>query len=205
MRIRRYKDARFDPSFDRVSGYRTKSMLCMPIKNADGTVLGVISCMNKKSRAALHSANILGNPEATAVPFDADDVSILEAFCAEAAKIMRRVLTDVILDHVDASDRDDINSLIQWCSQPSADAVERRQQLSPIIGKAVSHARTASQPHIHVPAVAPGMHACRSIQFFIVHTVHPAAGPDSRAPPSTRSCSSHGRVGLRLPLNPPRH
>jgi hypothetical protein len=45
--------------------------------------------------------------------FDGEDIEILEAFCAEASTIIRSFLTDVILDHVDAADRDSVNSMIQ--------------------------------------------------------------------------------------------
>ncbi len=45
-----YADSRFESSFDRKLGFKTKSMLCMPIKNADRAVIGVICCMNKRSR-----------------------------------------------------------------------------------------------------------------------------------------------------------
>ena len=38
-----YEDSRFDPSVDREdSEFRHKSILCMPIKNADGQIIGVI-------------------------------------------------------------------------------------------------------------------------------------------------------------------
>lgn len=32
---------------DRESGYRTRSMLCMPVRGTDGTVVGVIQLINK--------------------------------------------------------------------------------------------------------------------------------------------------------------
>jgi len=37
-----YEDSRFDPSFDKKTGYKTNSMLCSPIRDRDGEVVGVL-------------------------------------------------------------------------------------------------------------------------------------------------------------------
>jgi phosphoserine phosphatase RsbU/P len=42
-----YADDRFDRSHDQRSGYRTRSMLCVPIKNRDGRIVGVLQLLNK--------------------------------------------------------------------------------------------------------------------------------------------------------------
>ena len=42
-----YADGRFDRSLDDSSGFRTRSMLCVPIKNRDGNVVGVLQLLNK--------------------------------------------------------------------------------------------------------------------------------------------------------------
>mmetsp|Transcript_2017 Transcript_2017/g.3172 ORF Transcript_2017/g.3172 Transcript_2017/m.3172 type:complete len:485 (-) Transcript_2017:186-1640(-) len=43
-----YSDPRFSSSADKASGYRTINILCMPIKSADGSVVGVLQAINKK-------------------------------------------------------------------------------------------------------------------------------------------------------------
>lgn len=43
-----YKDTRFNPDFDKKTGYRTKTILCMPLKNKDGKIIGVFQLINKK-------------------------------------------------------------------------------------------------------------------------------------------------------------
>ncbi len=43
-----YADPRFDRSQDERSGYRTRSMLCVPIRNRAGKVVGVLQLLNKK-------------------------------------------------------------------------------------------------------------------------------------------------------------
>jgi len=41
-------DDRFNDAYDRTSGYKTKSVLCFPIKNRNDDVLGVIQLLNSK-------------------------------------------------------------------------------------------------------------------------------------------------------------
>jgi signal transduction protein with GAF and PtsI domain len=49
-----YQNSKFDPSFDIHTGYRTRSILCMPIKHAaDGTIIGVISAINKRGSSGI--------------------------------------------------------------------------------------------------------------------------------------------------------
>ncbi|HSP17079.1 MAG TPA: GAF domain-containing SpoIIE family protein phosphatase [Thermoanaerobaculia bacterium] len=43
-----YADPRFDQSQDKRSGYRTRSMLCVPIRNRAGKIVGVLQLLNKK-------------------------------------------------------------------------------------------------------------------------------------------------------------
>ncbi len=42
-----YADSRFDRSMDATSGFRTRSMLCVPIQNRDRKVVGVLQLLNK--------------------------------------------------------------------------------------------------------------------------------------------------------------
>lgn len=43
-----YQDARFDPSWDQRNGYRTRSMLCQVLREAEGNVIGVAQAINKR-------------------------------------------------------------------------------------------------------------------------------------------------------------
>lgn len=43
-----YKDSRFDDSYDRSIGFRTRNILCGPLKNLQGEMVGVIQVINKK-------------------------------------------------------------------------------------------------------------------------------------------------------------
>lgn len=63
-----YLDARFDPAVDRVTGYRTQSILCAPMRNREGQVVGVFQLLNKR-----HGT------------FTEDDGTIIEALSVHAA------------------------------------------------------------------------------------------------------------------------
>lgn len=47
-----YDDPRFNPDFDKQTGYRTKSVLCLPLHDIDGEVVGVIQVLNKEGGQA---------------------------------------------------------------------------------------------------------------------------------------------------------
>lgn len=42
-----YEDVRFNPDVDKSTGYRTKSILCMPVTNEQGEVIGAYQAINK--------------------------------------------------------------------------------------------------------------------------------------------------------------
>ena len=43
-----YSDPRFSDAADKATGYRTTTILCMPIKSLDGNIVGVLQAINKK-------------------------------------------------------------------------------------------------------------------------------------------------------------
>jgi adenylate cyclase len=43
-----YADPRFNPEVDRKSGFRTRSILCLPIQNRFGAVFAVAQLLNRK-------------------------------------------------------------------------------------------------------------------------------------------------------------
>ncbi|KAG5674252.1 hypothetical protein PVAND_004232 [Polypedilum vanderplanki] len=52
-----YEDQRFNRDVDLVTGYRTKALLCMPIKDASGDVIGVAQVINKLGGEQCFTAN----------------------------------------------------------------------------------------------------------------------------------------------------
>ncbi len=63
-----YLDPRFERDVDRRLGYRTHTLLCLPIRNKDGEVIGVLQLLNKKDG-----------------PFTAADEGFLEALSDHVA------------------------------------------------------------------------------------------------------------------------
>ena len=61
-----YADLRFNPAFDKQTGFFTRSILCVPIVNKQGKVIGVTQVLNKRGG-----------------PFTAEDESRLRAFTAQ--------------------------------------------------------------------------------------------------------------------------
>ena len=45
-----YADPRFDPTFDKQTGYRTRSILCLPLIGNGDSLVGVIQVLNKRDR-----------------------------------------------------------------------------------------------------------------------------------------------------------
>lgn len=79
------KDVFFDSSLDDQLGYRTRSVLAVPLKNSKGEILGVIQLLNKKTSSR---ANWPINNEKLIkkMPhFDRSDKELIESFAAVAA------------------------------------------------------------------------------------------------------------------------
>lgn len=77
----------FNTDFDKESGYRTKSMLVVPIKTSEGKVLGVIQLVNKLRPEWLKDA-ITSNmriPEKQLIAFSEEDDRLASAFASQAA------------------------------------------------------------------------------------------------------------------------
>jgi signal transduction histidine kinase/putative methionine-R-sulfoxide reductase with GAF domain len=72
-----YKDPRFSPQWDVLSGYRTRSILAAPLKNHLGKTIGVVQVLNKKP-----SARSAGTDSAE---FTDDDADLLAAIAMQAA------------------------------------------------------------------------------------------------------------------------
>jgi adenylate cyclase len=61
-----YEDSRFNPAIDEETGFRTETVLCMPLYNRDGDIVGVTEVMNKKDGT-----------------FDAEDEDLLRALSSQ--------------------------------------------------------------------------------------------------------------------------
>lgn len=69
-----YQDSRFNPSYDRASGFRTRSILSVPIINQNGRLIGVVQVLNKINQEA----------------FTSEDERFLEAICIHLGIALER-------------------------------------------------------------------------------------------------------------------
>jgi HD-GYP domain-containing protein (c-di-GMP phosphodiesterase class II) len=81
----------FDESFDQRTGYRTVSMLCVPMISAQDEVIGVIQLINKKRnpRGRLADAEAFASD---VIPFDARSEELLAALAAQAGIALENAL-----------------------------------------------------------------------------------------------------------------
>src|SRR5262249_34536066 len=87
---------RFDAEFDERIGYRTRSILAVPMTTPDGRPTGVLQSTNRK-RLVLPDAVTTGFIRAEVVPFDDGHQAIARSLAAQAAvAVENRRLTESI-------------------------------------------------------------------------------------------------------------
>jgi HD-GYP domain-containing protein (c-di-GMP phosphodiesterase class II) len=110
------KDATFgfDRSFDQRVGYRTKSMLCTPLVNNSGVVIGVLQLINKKREASqrlLTSEDI----ERMVLPFDDRSEQLMSTLASQAGIALENAML-----------YDEIRTIFEGFVRASVDAIEAR-------------------------------------------------------------------------------
>ncbi len=127
-----YADLRFNPSFDKQTGFFTRSILCMPVLNKEGKTIGVSQVLNKRGGS-----------------FNQEDEKRLAAFTSqismgiENAKLFDDVqnqknYSESILSSMhDAVLTIDENKLIKTCN-PSGLKVFKNPVLSDIINQSIT-------------------------------------------------------------------
>ncbi|WP_430459636.1 HD-GYP domain-containing protein [Thalassolituus sp. LLYu03] len=104
----------FNQAFDHRIGYRTRSMLVIPMRTHDGRVTGVIQFLNRKK----HEAIRLTSPalcEAQTIPFDEPLVTLLETLASQAAVAIEN---NLLVER--------INMLFEGFVRASVRAIEQR-------------------------------------------------------------------------------
>jgi GAF domain-containing protein len=95
-----YQDRRFDRSFDKSSGYLTRSLIAVPIVDYEGTSIGVIQAINKLSTGPQDETRSAGQ---RAIPFERTDEKILLHLTQHVAIAMRNA--DVYREAISTSER----------------------------------------------------------------------------------------------------
>lgn len=78
-----YEDPRFEPTVDRQTGYRTRNILCMPVFNSEGLLIGVTQLINK------HQGNFTSSDEEFMRAFN-----IQAGMALENAQLFERVMLE---------------------------------------------------------------------------------------------------------------
>jgi HD-GYP domain-containing protein (c-di-GMP phosphodiesterase class II) len=135
-----YADERFNRTFDVLSGYRTQSILCVPMRDANGDVTGVIQALNKLSGR----------------PFDAEDEELMLALGAQAAGAIENALL-----------HEEINNLFEGFVSASVVAIESRDPTTAghsdrVAGLTVELARALE--HVHTGPYANTRFTAMEIQ-----------------------------------------
>ncbi len=92
-----YQDPRFDPSTDQNTGYKTRNILCMPVFNAAGNMIGVTQLINK------NTGNFTGSDEAFLRAFNAQAGMALEnAQLFESVMLEKQYQKDILESLSDA-------------------------------------------------------------------------------------------------------
>ena len=109
-----YRDPRFNPDVDRRTGYRTRNILCAPLRNRSGQVIGVTQALNKRSGA-----------------FAEIDVALLEAINRHAATALEQAQ---MVERLEQARRDQLELLA------ITEAISTELHLDILLGRIVAAA-----------------------------------------------------------------
>jgi len=80
-----YADARFNKAVDRQTGFKTRNVLCAPLKVRKGDVVGVVQLINKTGGGVLVSDGSPSDPAGRGRRFTEEDSHFLQVFASHAA------------------------------------------------------------------------------------------------------------------------
>jgi HD-GYP domain-containing protein (c-di-GMP phosphodiesterase class II) len=136
------------PGFDERYGYRSKSMLVVPMRNHEGEVTGVVQLINRKRSFA----TVLSTPSAAereVVPFPVEAEQVLSSFASQAAVALdNRLLLDRIEQLFEGFVRASV-SAIEARDPSTFGHSERVAELTVGIALAVSDARGDRWDAVH--------------------------------------------------------
>lgn len=105
---------RFNRTFDQRTGYRTKSMLAIPLINKQKEVIGVLQFINRKKARSLKIADDK-SASAYTLPFDSDTNVLLQALASQAGIAIENTIL-----------QNDIKALFEGFVNASVAAIEQR-------------------------------------------------------------------------------
>ncbi|MEM7727189.1 MAG: adenylate/guanylate cyclase domain-containing protein [Cyanobacteria bacterium P01_A01_bin.45] len=109
-----HKDSDTARKMDRQNGYRTCSLLCMPVFNADRELIGVTQLVNKKKSGDFRPYNPQNWPDAPdcfQASFDSNDEQFMEAFNIQAGVALQNAQLFATVKQQEQMQRDILRSL----------------------------------------------------------------------------------------------
>ncbi|MEM7554318.1 MAG: adenylate/guanylate cyclase domain-containing protein [Cyanobacteria bacterium P01_A01_bin.84] len=109
-----HEDSGTAKKMDRQNGYRTCSLLCMPVFNADKELIGVTQLVNKKKSGDFSSynpENWPAPPECFQASFDSNDEQFMEAFNIQAGVALQNAQLFATVKQQEQMQRDILRSL----------------------------------------------------------------------------------------------
>ncbi|MCK5076248.1 MAG: GAF domain-containing protein, partial [Calditrichia bacterium] len=90
-----YADSRFNPEIDKKTGYKTKNILTMPMKNQSGNIIGVFQVLNKKSgpfekedEEVIHAISLISATTVENALLYEEQVTALDSFIVMLSRIL---------------------------------------------------------------------------------------------------------------------
>lgn len=84
-----YADPGFNPEIDRLSGFRTRSIIAAPLRHVSGRILGVVEVLHREANAFGPEERALVEAVASQIAAVLDNVLLLEQLRAQNEKLLR--------------------------------------------------------------------------------------------------------------------
>jgi hypothetical protein len=107
-----YSDSRFNKKVDLKTGFRTRNIMCVPLKVRGGTVIGVVQLINKSGDGVLDVDE--PSKAASTDSFTMDDLRFLQVFASQAAQAI-----------ANSGALDDQEACVSTSETPSSDEADR--------------------------------------------------------------------------------
>lgn len=166
--------------FDQGTGYRSKSMLVIPLKNHEHEIIGVLQLLNKRDINSLE-----------VIPFDAEDEKITLSLASQAAIAITNTSLIQGLETLLESFLKSIIFAISKKSPYTAGHIKRMVKLSGMLAEAITH-DTGVYAHKHF-----SHDEIKQINFAaLMHDIGKLATPEYIVDKATKLQTLFDRIGL---------
>lgn len=167
-------------TFDERTGYRSQSMLVIPLKDHEHKIIGVLQLLNKQSR---HSQKV--------IPFDEEDEQITLSLASQAAIAITNTSLIQGLENLLEAFLKSIIFAISKKSPYTAGHIQRMVRLSVMLAEAIHHDTTVyKEKHF-------SQEALKQINFAaLMHDIGKLATPEYIIDKATKLETIFDRIGL---------